>query len=242
MGLTTRKTASEFIAASKEIHEGLYEYDRVEYKNNKTPVTLICKIHGEFSIRPDCHLYLKQGCYPCGQQSSITTRRQSYKDKKIDVSKIPPIDGAKFIPVSKDYYAIVDSCDYEEVNLTNWSLSNGYAVSSLYGGMHRFIMGLNRHENMEVDHKNHNKLDNRKENLRICTRNENEYNKKPHGKSSQYKGVHRTGRAVLFTSKITKDGISYKVGTFANEVDAALAYNQKAIELFGEFAFLNKIE
>ena len=242
MGLTTRKTTPEFIESAKLIHGDKYNYENVLYKNNKTQVSIYCDIHGEFSIRPDTHLYLKQGCYECGQLSSITTRREIFNSRKIDISNIEPIENCSFIPVGKEHYAIVDNKYYDELIKTNWTYSNGYANSSLYGGMHRFIMGLKSFENLEVDHINHNKLDNRVCNLRICTRNENEYNKKPFGNSSVFKGVHRNKRSRMYYAKITKDGISYNLGTYENEKEAALAYNNKAIELFGEFAYLNNIE
>lgn len=72
-------------------------------------------------------------------------------------------------------YAIIDEEDYDRVSKYNWHYSNGYAVNNFDLRMHRLIM--NPPHNMVVDHKNHNKLDNRRSNLRICTQFENSQNR-----------------------------------------------------------------
>lgn len=73
---TTRLTKNIFIKKSKEIHGDKYDYSLVEYKNNKTKVKIICKLHGEFEQRPDIHLSQKQGCPEC----SLVRSRYSIKD------------------------------------------------------------------------------------------------------------------------------------------------------------------
>lgn len=57
-------TTEEFIKRAKEVHGDKYDYSKVEYKNNKTPVTIICPIHGEFQQRPSNHLN-GNGCKKC---------------------------------------------------------------------------------------------------------------------------------------------------------------------------------
>ena len=92
-----------------------------------------------------------------------------------------------------------------------------------------------------VDHINGNPLDNTRENLRLCSKAQNNYNaKKRKNSKSQYKGVtiRPSGR---FGAYICKDGKNYCLGTFDKEIDAALAYNKKAVDLFGKFAKLNEI-
>jgi hypothetical protein len=97
----------------------------------------------------------------------------------------------------------------------------------------------------EVDHINHNPLDNRKENLRICTRRENSRNrtkgkfiKRP---SSRYKGVSFDKKLNKWIAAIGLDTMIY-IGCFTTEEDAAFAYNIKAKEIFGEFACLNEVD
>ena len=59
--------------------------------------------------------------------------------------------------------------------------------------------------------------------------------------SSRYKGVSWHKGAKKWHSQIVKNGISIYLGLFTNELKAALAYNEKAVELFGDFAYLNKV-
>ena len=55
----------EFIEKAKQIHKDVYDYSKVEYINNKTPIIIICKIHGEFTQKPDVHTNQKCGCPNC---------------------------------------------------------------------------------------------------------------------------------------------------------------------------------
>ena len=56
---------SEFIEKAKQIHKNKYDYSKVEYINNRIPVIIICKIHGEFIQQPDIHINQKCGCPSC---------------------------------------------------------------------------------------------------------------------------------------------------------------------------------
>lgn len=99
-----------------------------------------------------------------------------------------------------------------------------------------------------LDHINQNKSDNRIENLRESTRSQNHMNRKKQRTyqnqpcSSKYKGVNyqKTSKKWVAYIQINKKGI--RLGSFNTEKEAGLAYNKKAIELFGEFACLNIIE
>ena len=76
-------------------------------------------------------------------------------------------------------YAIVDDCDYERVSKYKWFLgSGGYAQCSVGGKtvyMHRFILGTP--DDKYTDHKNHDRLDNRRCNIWVCTPTENNLNR-----------------------------------------------------------------
>lgn len=94
----------------------------------------------------------------------------------------------------------------------------------------------------EIDHINRIKDDNRIENLREVNRSQNMMNcKKQDDCSSIYKGVYWNKRNKRWQSQIVKNNIRIYIGLFNLEKDAAKAYNQKAIELFGEYAYLNLI-
>ncbi len=94
-------------------------------------------------------------------------------------------------------------------------------------------------EGYEVDHINHDGLDNRRCNLRLATRANNCHNQRSFKGSSKYKGVWRVGEK--WAACIRVDGRSKRLGTFVSEKEAALAYNQAAREHYGEFAKLNEI-
>jgi hypothetical protein len=98
--------------------------------------------------------------------------------------------------------------------------------------LHRLIMKASK--NIEVDHINGDKLDNRKQNLRLCTRSQNRLNsKKRFSSRSQYKGV-------CFNSKNNKWFIEKRIHkTFISEIEAAKFYDRLIKLLDGEFAWLN---
>jgi hypothetical protein len=102
--------------------------------------------------------------------------------------------------------------------------------------MHRFLM--NPAVGMTVDHINKDTLDNRKANLRVCTNQQNVMGKCGHGAS--YKGVSFYKRTGKWVAKIKHNYVTINLGYFDDETEAALAYNKKAKELFGEYATLNE--
>ena len=80
-----------------------------------------------------------------------------------------------------------------------------------------------------------------KENCRWVTHQQNLHNTRSRMGSSVYKGVSKNKNSSRYTASINKDGEVYKLGSFTCEKEAALAYNKKALELNGEYAYLNKI-
>lgn len=81
------------------------------------------------------------------------------------------------------------------------------------------------------------------ENCRFCTQSQNSFNtRKRKNTSSKYKGCSFTKDVSKYTCELTKYGKRYRIGYFKSEDAAGLAYNQKAIELFGEYSHLNFFE
>jgi len=107
--------------------------------------------------------------------------------------------------------------------------------------MHRVIMKLNFGDKRQVDHINGNGIDNRRNNLRICTQSQNNQNQRTQIclKSSKYKGVlwHKCCKRWMAQIKLNKK--NKYIGLFKNEIDAAHAYDREAKELFGEYAKTN---
>jgi hypothetical protein len=154
----------------------------------------------------------------------------------------PPNDQVRYIALTKGKYAIVDAADYEWLNQYRWhaTCARGryYAATVIDGksvSMHRMIM--NPPLGMVTDHIDANGLNNRRVNLRNCTPEQNRQNTRSRRKSSQYIGVCRRGKK--WGVRIRHKRIDYFLGPFDTELEAAQARDQKALELFGEFAWLN---
>lgn len=142
----------------------------------------------------------------------------------------------KEIPLTNGGVALVDDEDFESVCLHRWTLHKGY-VSTCINRRRRKLHQILIPDRNLLDHRNGNKLDNRRENLREATNQQNVWNSKARPGSSSFKGVSRTdGR---WGAKIKRDGKSKSLGSYATEEEAALAYDRAAEELFGEFARLN---
>jgi hypothetical protein len=152
-----------------------------------------------------------------------------------------PPGAVKHIPLGEGHYALVDAADYEWLSQYNWHFQNGYATrqerrKTIY--MHRQILAPPK--GMIVDHINHNKKDNRRTNLRVCTRRQNILNQSAKRTSvSRFKGVEYRKDRGKFYARIRFHGKRLWLGTFTDEIEAARAYDAKAVELFGEFAHLN---
>lgn len=107
--------------------------------------------------------------------------------------------------------------------------------------MHRMIMGPNN--NLHVDHKNGNGLDNRRMNLRLCNRSQNLSNRKVIQKNNTtgFKGVVFERKKKLYRVMIGVNGVTIRGGRFKNPIDAAKRYNELAVKHHKEFARLNII-
>lgn len=152
------------------------------------------------------------------------------------------------IEISNGQQTLVDECDFWRCLNHAWQLrDNKYPSTSIKGkniSMHRFI--LDPPEGVIVDHIDHNILNNQRSNLRLCTHQQNQANRKltlkPH--SSIYKGVRKVisiRTKKTWRAYIEVGGKPISLGYYYYEDEAALAYNEAAIKFFGEFAFLNRV-
>ena len=138
-------------------------------------------------------------------------------------------------------YAYVDAADYEWLSQWNWHLDSGYAAryekrKAIF--MHRLI--LPPPEGMVVDHIAGNRANNCRCNLRVATREQNSRNQRKHnGSYSVFKGVFYSKDKRKWYAKCKYRGKPHRLGYFDTEVEAARAYDRKAVEWFGEFARLN---
>lgn len=156
------------------------------------------------------------------------------------------------IKLTKGFYAEVDAADYEYLSQWKWQYgANGYAVRDEYLGkidgkyahrtvlMHRVL--LNAPSGLDVDHINRDKLDNRRSNLRLATRNQNKANTGPRKrlrtelpKGVTYNPSIRSKQPYM--ARICLRGKSYFLGNFYKLEDAENAYLTKKQELYGEYA------
>lgn len=146
-----------------------------------------------------------------------------------------------------DIRFIIDDKDLGKVSkYTWWYIEDRKQIYSLkhvngkrvYVWLWRYL--LDAPKGLDVDHINRNRLDNRRINLRLCTRSQNLRNQpRKHNNSSGFKGVHK--HRDKWTACIWSLGKYYYIGQYDNPVDAARAYNEKAKEILGEYAILNEV-
>jgi hypothetical protein len=166
-----------------------------------------------------------------------------------------PEQDYKFIPLTKGYSAIVDAADYEWLSQWKWHTRIRHGKTAYAGRLQRIeklpnhrkshlilmarqICGLERGDKRVVDHINHNTLDNRRSNLRICLQGQNARNRrKDKDNTSGYKGVSRNKQNGKWIVRIRFNYRQITVGTFISLEDAAKAYKDAANSLFGEFAY-----
>ena len=157
----------------------------------------------------------------------------------------------KRIPLSKQgkhrgkYFALVDDEDFEKLSKYRWNFSSsgGYAerrVANKVIRMHTFLIGVPK--GMMVDHKNCNGLDNRKKNLRVCSKSQNMMNRgKTKTNKSGYKGDYFEEFTNRWKAQIKIGNRNTNLGRFDSAKEAAVAYNKACKIYHGEFANLNKI-
>lgn len=155
-----------------------------------------------------------------------------------------PVPGAKWIQLGKAQFALVDEADFCSVNASRWNEHRGYAYRQSWEDglcikylMHRDLIGAP--SGTEVDHVDGDRLNNRRQNLRLATTAQNAANRVQRPDSiSGYRGVFPT-RGGKWKSLITFHQKQLYIGTFEDPAMAALWYDDWARTYFGEFARLN---
>ena len=158
----------------------------------------------------------------------------------------------KQIKLTRGQFALVDTEDYNKLNQYNWYAQYDEKLNSFYAARHITVSKnkreqirmhcviMNTHKKLEVDHINHNTLDNRKSNLRVCTHQQNCMNQlKCKNSSSKHKGVNWDAYHKKWHVRIQNNGKSCHLGFFTSEIKAACVYNIAAKILFGKYARLN---
>jgi hypothetical protein len=165
------------------------------------------------------------------------TRRLRIKLSKIETWPPPIFENAKWLPLTRGAFALVDDADYARFSSVAWTYNSGYAGRNRDGRrvlLHREVLGLTHDDKCEVDHKDRNPLNCRKENLRIATRAQNTANMRGRIARSGYRGVAAAVNGRWYTKVHGKF-----VGAYDTAKEAAEAYDVEARKVFGEFAVLN---
>jgi len=154
---------------------------------------------------------------------------------------------SRLIPLTQGQFAIVDAEDYERISQWTWFARYNRSTKRFYANRNApVINGKRRSIQMAnvildvtgiVDHRNHNSLDNRKQNLRSCTLSQNCMNKRTYSNNkSGHAGVYWEKRRNKWKPFIRKDGKLLTLGSFVDVAEAIRARRQAEQELFGEFA------
>lgn len=150
----------------------------------------------------------------------------------------------RYVALTQNKFATVDAENYERVSRYKWCVSTKantiYAYRKDHGKnvyLHQFLM--KPPQGKVVDHTDGNGLNDRKSNLRVCTKQQNLLNRGPVVRTSQFKGVHLCKWTRKWYATIWHGGARIRLGPFDHEVEAARAYDRKAYALFGEYAYLN---
>lgn len=152
----------------------------------------------------------------------------------------------------KYFKCLYDDKDHELLSRYKWHLTaSGYAGTNIRVDgkktimlMHSLLLGIFGIKGLVADHKNRNKLDNRTDNLRACTRAENNRNASPYG-ATGYIGVvynkliDNNKVRTYIRAQITVGNKNISLGNFKTLEEAARARDAASKKYFGEFASLN---
>lgn len=197
--------------------------------------------------------YVKCRC-DCGTESNVrisSLGRDSFKCKKCSMSETNSSrknlinrefefmgDVVKMI-ISNKYEVLYDLKYHDEVSKIKWRIVGGYVLGQLKDGstirLHRYIKEFLKKDiipiNMEVDHINRNRLDNREENLNIVTGVENSENKVASKKNtSGFVGVSWNKTLSKWESRITHNKVLHRLGYFDNKEDAIVARKEAELK------------
>jgi len=151
---------------------------------------------------------------------------------------------------NKPLLICVDEQDYDLVSKSSWYINEwGYAIARIkikkghYENflLHRLILGLKKGVGT-VDHINREKLDCRRVNLRMVTESQSQMNRPIfRNNTTGYKGVYFDKERNKFTGYAGPKGNRKRIGRFDTAEEAAIAYNKRVKELYGEYAFQNEV-
>ncbi len=153
----------------------------------------------------------------------------------------------------KEHDVHIDEEDLEFVKSKKWNVHKGTSSKTSYVytwtyqnrvvsmiQMHRLLLGVNGDNTYVVDHIDHNGLNNKRSNLRLCLSAENSWNQEiRRNNTTGYKGVSRQGTANKYSARVMKHGVSYDMGWYDTPEEAGIAYDIGALYLHGVYSCIN---
>lgn len=145
-----------------------------------------------------------------------------------------------FADIGKGHTVLFSEQDAALVGACSWYVGRGYALAKSpkflkNKRMHRLF--LQPAESQEIDHENHDRLDNQRRNIRVATRSQNMHRRRTKCKYG-YRGI-KPAKNGKFRAGIDFMGKTYSLGTYASAAEAAHAYDCAAVRLQGKFALTN---
>lgn len=214
----------------KDLSGETFGYLKVLYRfkddfGRNTMAHCVCRCGKEIDVKVH---YLYSKCPSCG----------CAKDR---FNKYSVVDNVAFCELSNGIVFKFDASDLDIVKQHKWHFDGRYIKSNdTRVRLHRFILGCDCED---IDHINHDELDNRRCNLRNCSHKENLRNMQMHkDNASGYKGVSYDKGMKKYCAQIYVDGKSCIIGYYDNPKDAAEKYYEYAKKVFGEFATSNILE
>lgn len=200
----------------------------------------------------DIHRDAKQKAHKFGHVGSVIHSPSRYRSDIIMISLLRVNDVVLRLDIN-GCEVLIDEEDLEIVAPYRWEVkASRSGKGSIYvyardflrpDGRHRVAMHrllLNPPTSSVVDHINRNGLDNRRQNLRIATRTQNQANRRlPSVNTSGYRGIYFSKRKNRWIARVSIGHKHNYLGSFHSPAEAAMAYDVAARHLYGEFAALN---
>ena len=156
----------------------------------------------------------------------------------------------KELRLTKGKVALVDDEDFEHLMslrtpggwaIPQWCCNGDYAYNGELGLLHRYLM--NAPKGVDVDHRDGNKLNCQRNNMRLATKAQNQQNRRTkYAGLSKFKGAHWDRSRGWWIARIRVDGKLKYLGIFDTDKEAGAAYNEAATKYFGDFAALNDLD
>ena len=230
----------------------------MEEKSNKLPLNINLRKDGTYLVRIQHYDYYKCKTFKNLEEAILFKQDclndiEKLKEEEKRLHFLKPItynkEGIAYILIkhkkqNKEYECLVDEDKWHELTyMKTWFYNtNDYITNNKTKLIHRYLYEIYKPEenisNLQIDHKNRNRLDNRMSNLRITTSGQNNYNRESKNKNG-YRGVHKDKKK--YCAKIKYEGNEYGKYGLDTKEEAALAYNELAIKYYGDFAILNTV-